>query len=719
MELRRRTFLKTAALVAAGTALPGCKPQVQKLVPYLLPDEEIVPGLALWYASTCGECAAGCGVMVRTMEGRAKKIEGNADHPVNEGKVCARGQAALQDLYHPDRLQGPLKRHRGTGHVDSIGWDEAVQELAGRLRDAHGRIVMISRPLSGASSAWLGRFMELVGGRLYWYEPGAELPLRMAMQHLFGWKTIPQYDVAAADYLLSFGAPFLDQWLSPVSYGVGFGRMRQGRETVRGRFVHVEPRLSLTAANADQWIPIRPGTEGLLALALGRLILSEAPGRVPALRKKQYEALFSPVSLATIAGQTDVDEASMRRIALDLAAARRPLVLGGGPVSGHTNATAALMAINSLNGLLGNIGESGGVRQFEQRLSSPSIPWLTEASVADLASEFEAGKASVLLVNDCNPVFGMAPAVGVSRLFSQASFVASFGRFLDESSSLADLLCAGHHWLEAWGEDVADALPVQTFSLRQPAVRPLYDTRQSEDVMLEAARRLAPDRVPWKSIHDWVRTHWRPHSKDDAPESDDEWMRRLQQGGSWNASARPLPPKTLHRHRPLPEPSFMGDAQQFPFVLYPYASMTVGYGGAHLPWLQELPDTLTTAMWGSWVEINPATATKLGILQGDIVQLESPAGSLEAPALLYPGLRPDVLAVPVGQGHSGGTRYERGRGVNPLSLAVAAYDRESGAFASGATRVRLRTTGRKGRMALLQQPAVDAANLIRIDSRPT
>jgi anaerobic selenocysteine-containing dehydrogenase len=594
-----------------------------------------------------------------------------------------------------------------------------VEELARRLRDAHGRIVMISRPLSGAGSAWLGRFMEVVGGRLYWYDPAAEVPLRTAVEHLFGWKGIPHYDVSGADYLLSFGAPFLDQWLSPVSYGVAFGRMRQARKTVRGRFVHVEPRLSLTAANADQWIPIRPGTEGLLALALGRLILSEAPGRVPASRRKQYEGLFSPVSPATIARQTDVDEASMRRLAIDLAAARRPLVLGGGPVSAHTNATAALIAINSLNGLLGNIGESGGVRHFESPVSPPSIPWLTERVIGDLAAEFEAGRASVLLVNDCNPVFGMAPAVAVNRVFSHASFVASFGRFLDESSSLADLVCADHHWLEAWGEDVPNiAFPVQTLSLRQPAVRPLYDTRQSEDVMLDVARRLAPDRVPWKSVHEWVRTHWGRTINEDVPESDDAWMRRLQQGGSWSAPARPVPPKQLRPHRVPPAPSFMGDAQDFPFLMYPYVSMTVGYGGAHLPWLQELPDTLTTAMWGTWVEINPATAAKLGVTQGDIVRLESLAGSLEAPVLLYPGLRPDVLAVPVGQGHSGGTRYERGRGANPLRLAVAAFDEDSGAFAPGATRVRLQTTGRKGRIVLLQQPAVDAADLIRIDSRP-
>ena len=201
MQLHRRTFLKTAALVAAGTALPGCKPQVQKLVPYLLPDEEIVPGIDLWYASTCGECAAGCGVLVRTMEGRAKKIEGNPAHPVNEGKLCARGQAALQGLYHPDRLQNPFKRNRASGDFQAVSWDDALRELASRLGDTQGKVVMISRPLSGAQSALVDRFIEIIGGRLYWYDPAAEVPVRAAAQRLFGWEAVPQYDLASAEYL--------------------------------------------------------------------------------------------------------------------------------------------------------------------------------------------------------------------------------------------------------------------------------------------------------------------------------------------------------------------------------------------------------------------------------------------------------------------------------------------------------------------------------------
>jgi anaerobic selenocysteine-containing dehydrogenase len=159
----------------------------------------------------------------------------------------------------------------------------------------------------------------------------------------------------------------------------------------------------------------------------------------------------------------------------------------------------------------------------------------------------------------------------------------------------------------------------------------------------------------------------------------------------------------------------MGDEQLYPLHLYPYPSMTMGHSGAHLPWLQELPDTLTTAMWGTWVEINPATAARYGIAQGDIVRIESSRGSIEAPAMLFPGIRPDVVAMPVGQGHTSYGRYATGRGVNPLQLAVPAFDHESGAFATGATRVQIEGTGRRGRLVLLQQPAVDASELIQVD----
>ena len=344
------------------------------------------------------------------------------------------------------------------------------------------------------------------------------------------------------------------------------------------------------------------------------------------------------------------------------------------------------------------------------------MPWLTERSADTLMAEFEGGKRSMLLLNECNPLFSMPSAMHMERLFTHASFVASFGPLLDESASLADVVCPSHHWLESWGDHLPESVAVETASLRQPAVRPLYDTRQFEDVVLDLARAIRHDRLPWKSFADLVKHNWTSgFDGSSPPESEAEWIASLQQGGRWKDDANALPITARRMPARLDSASFMGDEREYPFHLYPYPSMTMGHHGAHLPWLQELPDTLTTAMWGTWVEINPATAARYGIAQGDVVRIQSSLGSIEAPAVLFPGIRPDVLAMPVGQGHTSYGRYATGRGVDPLQLAVPAFDDQSGAFATGATRVQIERTGRRGRLVLLQQPAVEASGLIQVD----
>ena len=205
MQLRRRTFLKAAGLAAAGSLLPGCERETHRLVPYVLPDDEIVPGVAEWYASVCDECPAGCGVLVRVHEGRAKKIEGNPDHPVNRGKLCAKGQASLQGLYNPDRLRRPFQREgrRGKGTFIPIEWEEGMRRLAQALQDTGVPPLMVTRPLSGTLARLLSEFMDSLGGRLYFCAPDAELPLHAAWHESVGSDGVPFYDLAQTDYLLS------------------------------------------------------------------------------------------------------------------------------------------------------------------------------------------------------------------------------------------------------------------------------------------------------------------------------------------------------------------------------------------------------------------------------------------------------------------------------------------------------------------------------------
>ena len=458
MDVKRRTFMKALGLTAAGTLLPGCEKDVRHLVPYVLPDDEIVPGQSNWYASTCGECRAGCGVIVRVMEGRAKKIEGNPEHPLNQGKLCAQGQAALQRLYNPDRLHGPLHRI-GFGAEQRLAptsWNQGIQELGQRLRRAKGRVTMISRPLSGTLAELLSTFIRSLGGELYFYDPAGELPLRAAARRLYGIPEIPQHDLAETDFLLSFGAPLLEPWLSPVSFGLAYSHMRQGRKHRRGRFVQIEPRLSLTAANADQWIPIKPGTEGLLAMGIAHLLLKEGRSRLPQSQLGPYETFYGTVGPDTVAMECDIPLSQIRDLARAFADADSSLAMAGGPACAHTNAFETQVAIEGLNALVDNINRPGGIRWYATApiATDLNVPWLSERHAGDLARASEGGRPSVLLLYDCNPLFTVPPSVPVRELFENSSFIASFSGSLDESSAMADLILPDHCRLETWGDHV-------------------------------------------------------------------------------------------------------------------------------------------------------------------------------------------------------------------------------------------------------------------------
>ncbi|HEX2055341.1 MAG TPA: molybdopterin-dependent oxidoreductase [Nitrospiraceae bacterium] len=717
MDIKRRTFIQALGLATAGSILPGCEREVSHLVPYVLPDDEIVPGVATWYASTCRECSAGCGITVRVMEGRAKKIEGNPDHPVNRGKLCALGQAAVQGLYNPDRLRGPLNRigSRFSGEWTSISWDHGIAILSQQLRKACHRTIMVSRPLSGTLAWLVSSFISSIGGRLFYYAPGAEIPVRAAARALFGIDAWPHYDLAGSDYVLSFGAPFLEHWLSPVAYGIAYGEMRQGRPATRGRFVHVEPRLSLTAASADRWVPVRPGTEGLAALGVGHVLLTEGRLHIAEPQRSAYERLYAGVSLDQIATATDVPRNDLIRLAREFAAAAAPLAIGGGTAAAHTNGTDTMLAVNGLNGLVGNVGRPGGVRfhrpaSFE---SGPPVPWLTEQDVRDMADRKHGEKPPALwLLYDANPAFTMPPSIPVRSLFEGAEYVASFSSFLDETTGLADLILPDHHSLESWGDHVHVASPSQAVGLQQPVVTPLYETRAIGDTLFHTAAMLKLPGFSKKDFFTLLKERWQAFLEkgdrnDRGRESDAPWIRALQRGGWWGQSAPDIPLRPVSSLPAYENPRFDGDEQDFPFFLLPYPSPHLGYGkGANLPWLQELPDTLTTAMWGSWAEINPATAHTLGIGHGDVIRVQSQRGLLDIPAIHFPGIRPDVIAVPIGQGHTSYGRYARNRGVNPLSILAPLFDRRTGTLATGATRVRVEPTGRQARLAFLERPGV-------------
>ena len=725
--MKRRTFLQLGAMTTAGAALAGCQSANEKLIPYLVPpDEGVTPGQANYYASSCRFCPAGCGILIRVAEGRAKKVEGNPLHPVNRGKLCARGQAVLQELYHPDRVTQPLKRSgpRGSGEFTRITWQEGLELLTGQLqplqRDkAVDRLALMTPQLSGTLATLTGGFMAGFGSPQHLsYDLLAPDWLRAANRRCFGQSSLPFYDVAETRYLLSFGADFVENHLSPVQYGNAFGRMRQGRDTVRGHFTYVGGRMSLTAASADRWMPARPGSEGALALGLARLILKEslfdaASLAANGLRAEELLRGLDAYDLPKVAQLTGLAEQTIAEVAREFATTRPALAMAGESVAFQTNGPESVRAIQMLNLLAGNLNRPGGVYPDA---CSPDGPENSFAELISFIERMRGGMVRVALVHG-DPVHAIPPATGFQEALANVPFIVSFSPLLDDTALQSDLILPDSAALESWGDVIPLAGNRQSVvGLMQPVVTPLFDTRQFPEVLLATAHQLGgalAASLPFQSYPEMLQDALRKRiGRSKGADFDAVWVELLRHGGlfdtkpdrnkgrdtgyRWNRDAAP----------PVPgEPRFTGDVKQFPLHLQIYPSTAFYDGrGAALPWLQQLPDPMTTVVWDSWIEINPRTAADLGIGSGDLVEVTSPQGSLRLPAVIYPGIRPDMVAIPMGQGHRGGGRYAKGRGANPLALVAATISGEKPRPAWNATRVRLTRISEKGELVTAGHP---------------
>lgn len=721
--MERRTFLQLSGMAAASAVLAGCQGGDQKLIAALLPpDEGVTPGLAHYYASSCRSCQAGCGTLVRVSEGRAKKIEGNPKHPVNQGKLCARGQAVLQELYHPDRVRQPLKCSGkcGSGEFSKISWDEAMGRLSGQLKTlrhdkATNALAMITGPLQGTLADLTERFMTAFGSpHLLRYDPLASDWLRRANEQSFGQPHLPYYDLSDTRYLLSFGADFIEHHLSPVQYGLGFGRMRQARDTIRGHFTYVGGRMSVTAASADLWLPVRPGSEGILALGMARLILTDSLHDEQALTASGLtpEAILAKLDgygLSRVAEQTGISEQAITELAREFAATRPALAMAGESVAFQSNGPEAVRAIHLLNLLTGSLNQPGGI--FPETGSSAEGA-NSFAEMNDLIAAMQQGQIRVALIHG-NPFYAIPPSVGFQEALAKVPFVVSFSSLIDDTALQADLVLPDHTTLESWGDVVPLAGTRQpVIGLMQPVVNPLYDTRPFPDLLLTLASDLGgatAAALPYESYLAMLKESIKKQvSVPEGTEFEEVWVGLLQEGGIFRGKA--IPPAEFHWAAtapvPLPEPPrFAGDEAQFPLhlVVYPSAALYDGRG-APLPWLQQLPDPMSTVVWGSWVEINPQTAAERGIAFGDLVVVKSPRGSLSLPAVLYPGIRPDMIAIPMGQGHHGMGRYAEGQGENPLMLLDLLSDKGQIQPTWSATRVQVARVQGQGELVTAGHP---------------
>src|SRR6202453_3704205 len=482
--------------------------------------------------------------------------------------------------------------------------------------------------------------------------------------------------------------------------------MRQGRPGRRAKCVQVESRMSQTGANTDECVPCGPGMEGARALGIAHVILGEklapqgAGSRAGSLIAG-WSAGLPDYSPEAVEKQTGVPAAVIKRLAHEITQSGSAAAIVGGSPLAHSNGLFNGLAVNALESLV----DRGTILGFTPDVAQSSP--LMQASVASLKAGLSGPRApQMLLLYEANPIFSAPPALGIREALGKIPYIVSFGSFIDETSAQADLILPDNAPLESWLDGIAESGSLQAVaSLAPPAVLPLHDTRPMPDVLLGLAHQLGGDlaqALPFATYDAMLRAAFVPlrtrGGSIDAKTDDDFWDAAQTQGGWWSGSsaAAPSSPLAAPTHAPLAmaEPEFAGGAGDFPFYFLPYASQQFGDGSlAHLPWLQELPDVLTSAMWSSWVEMNPKTGDRLGIKQGDLVEIASQHGSVRAAAVLSPGIAPDMVAMPVGQGHENFTRFASGRGANPLSILAPLTEPETGSLAWAATRVKIARTG--------------------------
>ncbi|MBI2818509.1 MAG: TAT-variant-translocated molybdopterin oxidoreductase, partial [Acidobacteria bacterium] len=627
----RRGFLQAAGFAFVGAVLSGCnRAPVQKAIPLLQQPEFLTPGQAVYYASTCGGCPAACGVLIKNRDGRPIKLEGNPEHPMSRGGLCAVGQASVLGLYDSLRLRDPLIDGK------AAGWQDVDAAVMARLRDL-GRSDRSICFLSGTNTSptrrsLIERFLRAFpNSRHIVYDSLSASAILDAHERTHGVRALPRYRFDRADVVVSIDADFLGTWLSPVEFVAGYAS-RRSLESESPRLSYhaqLESRMSVTGSKADLRRALPPSELGLVLNQLAQRI-ERAAGSV-----RNWEG---------------VTESSVPASELDELAARlwenrgRSLLLCG------VQDVSTQILCNYMNHLLGSYSNTLDIEHpsFQRQGNDPAL----ETLLQDLRD----GKVAALLVDGVNPIAELPEGEQLAEWLRQVPLKVSFQDHLDETARLAEYVCPDNHYLESW----SDAEPVSgVVSLTQPAMAPLGNRRS----VLETLSIWAGEPKP---AYDLLRDNWRqnifPRQRAQAS-FDTFWELALHDGYALVDTDSPRPTQfNLSAVRPVP-PSASNNESALELVLYPKVGML---SGAHAgnPWLQELPDPISKVTWDNYACFSPAAAARLGIADGDVVSIMTTASNLagkklELPAFVQPGQHDQVVAIALGYGRSDSERFAK------------------------------------------------------------
>ncbi|OIO73475.1 MAG: molybdopterin dinucleotide-binding protein [Gallionellaceae bacterium CG1_02_56_997] len=695
----RRDFLKVMGWSGAAVALSGCgntsiENGKETVVSYVEAADYVIPGVAVYYNSTCAQCDAGCNINGRVREGRVLKLEGNAASAINRGKMCGLGQAGVQHHYNPDRVREPLLRKGDKG--ETISWDKAYALIAEKLNGVSGeQVAFLSGAVSGHLKVLLGNYLESLGSKnLYVYEAVAPAVQRAANKKAYGTE-MPRFNINKAKVVLSFGADFLGSWVSPVHFSQQYAQFRKGVDGQRGVLVQVESKMTLTGANADRWLVVRPGTEGILALGI-----INALGASGVTLSGDVAAAVQGYDKARVSNDTGVSVEHLDKLVALLKERTPSLVLAGSAAEGYAHGSQNAAAINLLNQVLGNVGktiEASASVPFPQMIPAKG----NTAALKTLNDDLAAGKYKVLFTYATNPVFTAPGSMKFKANLDKAGFKVAFAHYLDETALEADLVLPLDSALEDWGTQVPEYMAEGAqINIQQPLMEKLHaNTQGMGDILLTLVKQREADK--YKDFADYygylrgslltIKGALGSGGTDD----DTFWDETLTSGIIKLAgSAEQLSGNASAAGLQLPAAA-AADAQ-YSFHLIPSVTAYLRDGRhTNQPWLQESPDPLTTIVWDSWVEIHPKKAAELGIVEGDVLEVSSRTGSIRAQAYLFPGIHPDAISIPLGRGHEALGRYAKGYGVNPFQILDAVFDQETGELALHETRVKISKVGQR------------------------
>jgi MoCo/4Fe-4S cofactor protein with predicted Tat translocation signal len=641
LSANRRDFLKFFGFSVAAVSLAACNTTpVRNVVPYLVKPEEITPGVPNFYNSTCGACSTGCGVTVKTREGRPIKVDGNVNSPISHGGLCSSGQASILGLYDTERLDNPAKVSGGS--LIKSDWksmdDEIIRQL-NEIQAAGGKIAILSSTINSPSSlSVINDFKaKYTNTNHITYDAISHSGMLLANRDSFGKQVIPSYNFDKANVVVSFAADFIGTWISPVEYNHAWTlRRKVDGITKDSKIVKTyifESNLSLTGTNADYRFPMRVSQEAVYITSLYNI-----------LAKKAGQPELPMVKNGELAGNAISDAANSLWNEK-----------GSSLVVSGSNDPKIQAVVNGINMMLGNYGTTIDLDNYSNQ--SKGI----DGDVLQLAEDLNNGAYQAILFWHSNPVYSSSLSERFVSGIKKTKLSVSFAGTADETALHCNYIAPDHHYLESWNDSEPK---VGMFHLTQPTISPVFNTRQAQESLLVWAglgARPAVDAMAKKGIYNqtpetaiyyaYIRSKWAAMGV-----ADDNAFNKALHDGVWLQAAKPatVPAMGLMLNTLVADlEKTIGKKEEIDLVLYENVGVRDG-SMSNNPLLQELPDPMSKVTWDNYVSLPKALAEKKGIANGDTVNITVGKTTLtDMPVFIQPGQSNSTVGLAVGYGRMG------------------------------------------------------------------